>query len=91
MLATETASIQVTNAGARSAFPGFCSEDDLLQRLAASGYPLKRATLANWRAARQGPPWTKFGRLVLYSEADLRAWLASNTVKPARERRTVSR
>jgi hypothetical protein len=91
MLAAETVPTQVTNAGARSAFPGFCSEDELLRRLAEAGYPLKRATLTNWRTARQGPPWTKFGRLVLYPEVELRTWLTSNMVKPARERRTVSK
>jgi hypothetical protein len=71
---------QVTNEGARSAFPGYCSESELLDRLSASGYPLKKATLANWRAARRGPPFTKFGRLVLYPEAELRAWLKGRQV-----------
>ncbi|MCA3247867.1 MAG: hypothetical protein ING19_01420 [Azospirillum sp.] len=84
---TQNYQTQVTNEGARSAFPGYCSESELLDRLSAAGYPLKKATLANWRAGRRGPPFTKFGRLVLYPEAELRAWLHAKTIGAERRSR----
>lgn len=71
-------------AGVRSPFPGYFTDDELLARLAAANYPLKKATLANWRASRRGPPFTKFGRLVLYPEVECRAWLNKKLVGAAR-------
>ena len=37
-------------------------------------------TLANWRVARRGPPWTKIESAVRYPENLLRLWLNARTV-----------
>lgn len=36
-------------------------------------------TLANWRTARRGPPWTKCEAAVRYPEDGLRHWLDART------------
>jgi len=69
---------------------GFLTEDDLLEDLSTAGAPMKKATLRNLRAKREGPPWTKLGRTVLYPEVEFRAWLNSKMVKPARDQRRKS-
>lgn len=38
-------------------------------------------TLANQRAARTGPPYTKWGKTVLYRTESLTRWLAENEVE----------
>ena len=40
-------------------------------------------TLAIWRHRGEGPPFTRFGRRVLYRGDDLNAWLDSHRVEPA--------
>lgn len=39
-------------------------------------------TLARWRARKQGPPFIKVGREVLYSRASVRKWLERLETKP---------
>lgn len=39
--------------------------------------------LNQWRHKGMGPPYYKVGRKVLYSGADLNAWLAAQRVEPA--------
>jgi len=36
-------------------------------------------SLANWRTARRGPPWTKIETAVRYSKNALRRWLEERT------------
>ena len=36
-------------------------------------------SLANWRAARRGPPWTKIEGAVRYPSDALQAWLDART------------
>lgn len=38
-------------------------------------------TLAHWRNKRQGPPYVKFGRTVLYPLDKLEAWEAEQMVE----------
>ncbi len=44
-------------------------------------YGTNRGTLANLRNRKQGPPYLKVGRKVLYPVKDFEAWLFSNPVK----------
>ena len=41
-----------------------------------------RGTLAIWRHQGRGPRYLKFGNRVLYSGADLNAWLDEHIVEP---------
>ena len=41
-------------------------------------------TLAKWRMARKGPPFTKIGRRVYYYVPSVRQWLANNQITPVR-------
>lgn len=44
---------------------------------------LSERTLERWRLSRQGPPFLKFGRRVVYEVEALERWAASNEVRPA--------
>lgn len=46
---------------------------------AAERLRLSRYTLSNWRQQGIGPKFIKFGRVVLYPEAELEAWEKRNT------------
>ena len=39
-------------------------------------------TLRSWRARMQGPPWSRVGRKVVYSENGLSEFFAAQTVTP---------
>ena len=41
-------------------------------------------TLSRWDDARTGPPKIKIGRLVLYDEDKIPAWMAAHESQPAR-------
>lgn len=44
-------------------------------------YGVDTGTLANLRCHKQGPPYLKVGRKVLYPVKEFEAWLFSNPVK----------
>lgn len=44
-------------------------------------------TLANWRSAGQGPPFSRLGGRVLYPEEQLVSWETKNTVNSTSEYR----
>ena len=46
-------------------------------RQAAELIGMSKRTLEKWRVEGNGPPFLKLGRRVLYSRADLKAWLLS--------------
>jgi hypothetical protein len=46
-------------------------------------------TLRSWRLQRQGPPWVRSGRDVLYPE-DNNAWLHAQVVHPVRPRKRAA-
>lgn len=47
---------------------------------AAEYLGLQPGTLAKMRAAKEGPPFAKLGRHVLYRPVDVRDWVASKLV-----------
>lgn len=49
------------------------------KHLGGEDNPLKENTLEIWRVQGRGPRWIKIGRLVRYDEADLDAYLESQT------------
>jgi predicted DNA-binding transcriptional regulator AlpA len=49
---------------------------------AASFLGLSVSTLANWASAGRGPTYHKMGRVPMYSLAELRRFVESQTVKP---------
>jgi hypothetical protein len=51
---------------------------NLLPSEAAERLRVSPGTLANWRSARNGPSFIKFGRKVLYPEAELNAFEQAN-------------
>lgn len=54
---------------------GLLSEEELARML-----EVKPNTLAHWRARREGPDFTKVGKLVFYRLEDVREWLSVNVV-----------
>lgn len=52
---------------------------------AAEKYGLNKGTLANLRSKKQGAPYLRIGRKVLYRVADLEKWLFSGSVKTVDE------
>jgi hypothetical protein len=67
--------------------------DALLRRtqlaaaLTASGFPVAPASLATWVSRGGGPPFRKFGRVVLYKWSDALEWAEARMTAP---RRTTS-
>ena len=54
-------------------------DDSALRMIAA------RQTMAQWRAAGQGPPYLKLGARVGYRGSDLNAWVERQLVRPRAE------
>jgi hypothetical protein len=44
-------------------------------------YSIPKGTLANWRSLKQGPPFFRVNRRVLYRVSDFEEWLFSEPVK----------
>jgi hypothetical protein len=70
-----------------SILAGHHTEDALLAELHARGVKKGKRTLRIWRQRREGPPWTKIGRTVLYPDDGFIAWLKAQTQQPVRARR----
>lgn len=56
-------------------------ERNLTPAEAADQLHLKEATLANWRAARCGPPFVEEGGVVTYPASELSEWLQRKTYR----------
>lgn len=54
----------------------FLTPDQLVERWAGA---VGRGTLANWRAQKKGPTFTKVGARVVYRVSDIEAWELENT------------
>ena len=54
--------------------------DDAMRLIATVG------GLAQWRHYGKGPPFTKFGRRILYLGADLNRWMDKHRVEPTAPR-----
>jgi hypothetical protein len=67
-----------------SLLAGHSTEDGVLAEFRARGVKKTKRTLRKWRLLRQGPPWTKLGRTVLYPDDDFIAWLKANTQRARR-------
>lgn len=52
--------------------------------LTAAGFPTAPATLATKATRGGGPPFTRFGRVILYRWADALAWATARTSGPYR-------
>jgi predicted DNA-binding transcriptional regulator AlpA len=52
-------------------------DGDLIKsNVLAEEWDVSERTLANWRSARQGPPFVKIGGVVRYSRSAVTTWLA---------------
>jgi hypothetical protein len=47
------------------------------------------ATLMTWRSIGKGPIFSRIGRRVFYSPADIQAWLATRKIDPATKGRAA--
>jgi hypothetical protein len=65
-----------------SILAGYLSESDLAAQLKKTV-----RSLQSWRTKRTGPPWTKIGCNVFYSEDGVRAWLKTQEQQPVRSHR----
>jgi hypothetical protein len=52
------------------------------EALTKAGYPVRTATLATYATRGGGPPYRKFGRMVLYRWDETLAWAAGRLSKP---------
>jgi hypothetical protein len=52
----------------------------LSQKQAAGRIGISMTTMRIWRLKKKGPPYTKLGRRLFYSEDDLNAWLLDKRV-----------
>lgn len=43
---------------------------------------LSRQTLANWRCARKGPPYSRLGSRIFYQEEDLEKFVTQKRIDP---------
>ena len=46
-------------------------------------------TLRKWREQRIGPPWAKFGRIIVYPNDAFETWLHAQVQQPVRSRRAA--
>lgn len=60
------------------------STDSYTAAYVATACRVSERTLATWRKRDQGPPWAKFGLVVLYPAADFEKWFASQVRRPVR-------
>ncbi|WP_081616855.1 MULTISPECIES: helix-turn-helix domain-containing protein [unclassified Thioalkalivibrio] len=58
------------------------SRELLSTRQAAEFLHVSPRTLIRWRGERQGPPWVKAGRKILYRRSDLDLWIDRQRVEP---------
>jgi hypothetical protein len=58
------------------------TETTLNEKEASKIIGISVGTLRNWRSQRQGPPYYKVGRRVLYSSSDLRRFLNEHQILP---------
>ena len=56
---------------------------------AAERLNLSPTTLVGYRVRNIGPAYSKIGRVCLYDEADLDAWVASQRVEPGMKHSTT--
>ena len=54
---------------------GFLSQDELAAML-----DVARETLREWRRQKIGPDFVRFGKVVMYREQDVHAWMEKNLV-----------
>jgi hypothetical protein len=66
----------------KSNLPGWLTDDE-----AAEALGLNRATLANWRVRRIGPPPTKIGKNTFYREDALKEWIISQERDPSKRKK----
>jgi len=65
------------------------TEKELARQLKEkTGFGCER-TLRKWREQRIGPPWIKFGKVILYPDDGFEAWLKSQVQQPVRSRRAA--
>lgn len=53
-----------------------------------TGYGTPRM-LRKWREQRIGPPWVKFGRIIVYPTEGFEQWLRAQVQQPVRSRRAA--
>lgn len=63
----------------------YCPQDDAMRLIATVG------TLAVWRHEGRGPPYLRVGNRILYSGADLNAFLDACRVEPTEKPRNSMR
>jgi hypothetical protein len=65
------------------------TEKELAQQLKARTGTGGTRTLRKWRERRIGPPWVKFGRIIIYPNDDFETWLHAQVQQPVRSRRAA--
>lgn len=65
------------------------TEEELVRLLKKKTGIGTRRTLRMWREQRRGPPWIKFGKIILYPIDGFEAWLCSQVQRPVRSRRAA--
>ena len=68
---------------------GYSTVDALLAKMEERGVKKTKRTLRVWRQRREGPPWSRIGKTIIYSDDGFDLWVKSQEVKPARNRRAA--
>lgn len=66
---------------------GYLSEDRLIEELKKAGVKTSRTSVRRWRRLRNGPPWVRVSRQVLYPRQGVMDWLQSLEVQRQRSGR----
>jgi hypothetical protein len=67
----------------------YLTEDELVAELKAkTGKGTKRG-LRGQRAKRTGPPWAKYGKIIIYPIPGFKDWLRAQVQQPVRSRRAA--
>ena len=56
---------------------GYLPEDGLIRELRSAGVKTSRTSVRRWCRLREGPPWIRVGRQVLYPREGVMGWLRS--------------
>jgi hypothetical protein len=70
-------------------FQGYSTADALRAKLAERGVKKTKRTLRVWRQRREGPPWSRIGKTIIYSDDGFDRWVKSQEQQPPRNRRTA--
>ena len=65
----------------------FLTEQQVVDELRKRTGVGTRRTLRSWRGRRVGPPWVKFGKIIIYPSEQLKTWFHNQVQHPVRSQK----